>query len=510
MPGKKSDNRVPFSRRDVLRLLGVGAAGALIPNVSQAVPESPQAHRVDTIIVGAGMAGLAAARALRRSGKKVVVLEARDRVGGRVKAGNLAGHTIDLGGMWVGPTQTRLLDLLREYHIATMRQYLVGKGIVDFAGRKVTPDGEEFGFDAETQADYDRMLAKLNALVEQVPPDAPWAAPNAEELDDITMEQWLRENVHNDTLLRVMNSEVRGLLTAEAWQVSLLYFLFYCRSGNSFEELAKYDNGAQMYLVPESMHQVAAATGKELGDSLVLEAPVASISQDSAGVIAVSEKGTWHSAHAIVALPLPLSSRIRYQPPLPPEREALTEQMPMGSVIKYWVAYEKPFWREQGMNGLLFTDTPPSSFLSEASPPEGKPGFLVGFIDGRRALQWSGHPMEERKKMAVDLIVKYFGPQGAKPIDYIDQDWPADPWSRGCYGPSMGPGVLTTLGAALRASFGRIHWAGTETSPIWTGYIEGAIRSGERAAAEILAAANQRRGKTIESSLRGTSYRHPE
>ena len=510
MVRKKSDNRVSFSRRNVLRLLGVGAAGALIPDVSQAAPGLPQPRRVDVIIVGAGMAGLAAARTLRRSGKKVVVLEARDRVGGRVKAGKLAGHTIDLGGMWVGPSQTRLLDLLREYHIATMRQYLAGKGIVDFAGRKVTPDGEEFGFDAETQADYDRMLAKLNALVEQVPPDAPWAAPNAEELDDITMEQWLRENVHNDTLIRVMNSEVRGLLTAEAWQVSLLYFLFYCRSGNSFEELAKYDNGAQMYLVPESMHQVAAAMGKELGDSLVLEAPVASISQDSAGVTTVSEKGTWHSAQAIVALPLPLSSRIRYQPPLPPGREALTEQMPMGSVIKYWVAYEKPFWREHGMNGLLFTDTPPSSFLSEASPPESKPGFLVGFIDGRRALQWSGRPMEERKKMAVDLIVKYFGPQGEQPIDYIDQDWPADPWSRGCYGPSMGPGVLTTIGSALRARFGRIHWAGTETSPIWTGYIEGAMRSGERAAAEIVAAAKQSPGGTIESSLRGISYHHPE
>jgi monoamine oxidase len=510
MPRKKSDNRTPFSRRDVLRLLGAGAAGTLIPDVSQAAPDSPQPHRVDAIVVGAGMAGLAAARTLRRSGKKVVLLEARDRVGGRVKAGKLAGHTIDLGGMWVGPSQTRLLDLLREYHIATMKQYLAGKGIVEFAGKRVTPEGEEFGFDAETQADYDRMVAKINALVEQVPTDAPWTAPNAEELDDITMEQWLRENVHNDTLLRMMNSEVRGLLTAEPWQVSLLYFLFYCRSGDSLEVLAKYDNGAQMYLVPGSMHQVAAAIGKELGDSLVLEAPVTGISQDSAAVTVVSEKGTWHGAHAIVALPLPLSSRIRYQPPLPPEREALTEQMPMGSVIKYWVAFEKPFWREHGMNGLMFTDTPPSSFFSDASPPEGKPGFLVGFFDGRRALHWSGRSMEERKKMAIDVVVRYFGPEGAKPIDYIDQDWPADPWSRGCYGPSMGPGVLTTLGPALRASFGRIHWAGTETSPIWTGYIEGAIRSGERAAAEVMAASKQHSQKTIESSLRGISYRYPE
>jgi monoamine oxidase len=507
---KESDNRVPFSRRNLLRLLGVGVAGTLIPDVAQAAPGLPQPRRVDAIIVGAGMAGLAAARTLRRSGKKVVVLEARDRVGGRVKAGKLAGHTIDLGGMWVGPSQTRLLDLLGEYHITTMRQYLTGKGIVDLAGRRVTPDGEEFGFDAETQADYDRMLAKLNALVERVPPNSPWAAPNADELDDITLEQWLRENVHNETLLRMMNAEVRGTLTAEPWQVSLLYFLFYCRSGNSFEELAKYDKGAQMYIVPGSMYQVSAAMGKELGDSLVLEAPVTSISHDSAEVTVVSDKGTWQGAHAIVALPLPLSSRIRYQPPLPPEREALTEQMPMGSVIKYWVAYEKPFWREHGMNGLLFTDAPPSSFMSEASPPEGKPGFLVGFIDGRRALQWSGRPMEERKKIAVDLIVKYFGPEGAKPIDYIDQDWPADPWSRGCYGPSMGPGVLTTLGPALRASFGRVHWAGTETSPIWTGYIEGAIRSGERAAAEILAAGKQNSEKAIESSLRGISYRYPE
>jgi monoamine oxidase len=366
-----------------------------------------------------------------------------------------------------------------------MPQYLAGKGIVEFAGHRVTPDGEDFGFNAEAQADYDQMLAKLNALVDQVPPDAPWSAPHAEELDDITLEQWLSENVHNGTVLRMMNSETRGTFTAEPWQISLLYFLFYCHSGNSFDELAKYNNGAQMYIVPGSIHQLAAAIGKELDDALVLEAAVSSISQDSARVTVVSEKGTWQAGRAIVALPLPLSSRIRYQPPLPPDREALTEQMPMGSVIKYWVAYEKPFWRIHGMNGLLFTDTPPTTFISEATPPEGKPGFLVGFIDGRRALHWSGRPVAERKKMVLDLIVNYFGPEGAKPIDYIDQDWPADPWSRGCYGPSMGPGVLTTLGPALRASFGRIHWAGTETSPMWTGYIEGAIRSGERAAAEV-------------------------
>jgi monoamine oxidase len=478
--------------------LGIGAASSFLPDISQAETSPTETRRVDVIVVGAGMSGLAAGRTLRRQGKKVAVLEARDRVGGRVKAGKLAGHTIDLGGMWVGPTQTRLLDLLREYHIATMPQYLAGKGIVEIAGKRVTPEGEDFGFDPKAQAEFDRVLALLDKLVAAIPPDAPWTAPRAEEWDDLTLEEWHRENVHNDDVLRFLTSEARVNFAAEPWQLSFLYFLFYLRSGDGFTMLASYNNGAQMYIVPESMHQVAAAIGKELHGSLVLGAPVSAISQDARGVRVVSDQGTWQADHVVVALPLPLSSRIRYQPVLPTDRDALSQQMPMGSVIKFWVAFEKPFWRDHGMNGLLYTDTPPCSAMSEATPPSGSPGFLVGFIDGRRALKWSGRPMEERKKLAVDLIVKHFGPEGAKPIDYIDQDWPADPWSRGCYGPSMGPGVLTTLGPALRTSFGRVHWAGTETSPIWTGYIEGAIRSGERAAAEVLAShKNQARG-TIE------------
>ena len=506
MAPKKSSSTSLFSRREVLRLLGVGLAGTVLPGAGAFAPPS-DARRVDVIVVGAGMSGLAAARTLRRQGKKVVVLEARDRVGGRVKAGKLAGHTIDLGGMWVGPTQTRLLALLREYRIATMPQYLKGKGIVDIAGKRTTPEGEGFGFDSRGQAEFDRVVALLDNLSAAIPPDAPWSAPHADEWDDITLEQWHRENVHNDDVLHFLTSEARVNFTAEPWQLSFLYFLFYLRSGDNFTMLASYDNGAQMYIVPESMHQVAAAIGNELDGNIVFGAPVSAISQDAIGVTVTSDQGAWQADQGIVALPLPLSSRIRYQPALPADRDALSQQMPMGSIIKLWIAYEKPFWRDHGMNGLMFTDAPPCSAISEATPPSGSPGFLVGFMDGRRALRWSGRPMEERKKLFTDMIVNYFGPEGAKPIDYIDQDWPADPWSRGCYGPSMGPGVLTTLGTALRAKFGRIHWAGTETSPIWTGYIEGAIRSGERAAADVLAGSKSDVKSTIEFSRPRNSYR---
>ncbi len=378
MARKKYAPTTNFSRRETLRLLAIGAAGTLLPGASQAHASPYETHRVDVIVIGAGMSGLAAARTLRRQGNKIAVLEARDRVGGRVKAGKLAGHTIDLGGMWVGPTQTRLLDLLREYHIDTMPQYLAGRGVIEIGGKRATPEGEGFGFEPKAQAEMDRVLSELDKLAATVPPEAPWTAPHAEEWDDITLEQWHRENVHNDDVLRFLDTQARIDFAAEPWQLSFLYYLFYLRSGDSWMTLASYNNGAQMYIVPESMHRVAAAIGKEIEDSLVVAAPVSVISQDAKGVTVISEKGTWQADHAIVALPLPLSSRIRYQPALPTDRDALSQQMPMGSVIKFWVAYEKPFWRDHGMNGLLYTDTPPCSAMSEASPPSGRaPGSAL-------------------------------------------------------------------------------------------------------------------------------------
>lgn len=219
----------------------------------------------------------------------------------------------------------------------------------------------------------------------------------------------------------------------------------------------------------------------------MLEAPARAISQDKAGVPVSSDKGNWQCDYAVVAVPLPLSVRIAYQPVLPPERDILAQHMAMGSVIKYWVAYEKPFWRE-GLSGMLQSDQLPSEFISgDFTPSEGRPGLLAGFMEAHNAMAWTGRPTEERKKIVAERLVSFLGPAAANPIDYEDQDWPADPWSRGCYGASMAPGIMTTVGKVIRQPHGRIHWAGTETSTKWMGYIDGAIRSGERAAGEVLA-----------------------
>ncbi|HET7107937.1 MAG TPA: flavin monoamine oxidase family protein [Candidatus Acidoferrum sp.] len=476
-----------LSRRDLLRVLGAGTAAASLP----ILPEVARADsaRTDVVVVGAGFAGLTAARALHRAGKNVAVLEARSRVGGRVKAGQIAGLPVDVGGMWVGPTQTRLLELIKEYGLHLVPELDKGKNILEINKRRFVADGQSMGWDKQTEAEFEGVLKQIDLLCKQLPLAAPWTMPRAEEYDTMSADEWFRTSTKNSLVIETLRGLVRGIFTADAHQISLLFFLFYIRSGDNFDSLASLGgDSAQAWTVQETMHQVAIKMAAELEGKILLETPVRAISQDDSGVVVESVKGSWAANRVIVAVPLPLSVRIHYQPPLPSERDILAQHMPMGSVIKYWVAYQKPFWRDTGFNGIVLSTDPPSNLVcADLTPPSGTPGLLIGFMEGSNAMKWTGHPIEERKKAIVDRLVSFFGPPAAHPIDYEDQDWPSDPWSRGCYVASMAPGIMTTVGKTIRQPFGRIHWAGTETSERWMGYIDGAIRSGDRAAAEILA-----------------------
>ena len=478
-----------LTRREALRLLGVGATALVAAeDLHSSVSRESAAPQAQVVVVGAGFAGLSAARSLNRQSKKVVVLEARDRVGGRVKAAKIAGRLIDAGGMWVGPSQTRLLETIKEYDLHTVPQFETGINIAEFGGKRLTASGDAIGFDPQTQEEYDRIIRDLTRLSDQVPLEAPWSMPRAEEYDQITADDWFLSQTKNSVILGFLRAFVRAIFTADPYQISFLYFLFYLRSGDNYDTLYGFENAAQAWTVKETMHQVAVRVAEELENVIVLNAPVRSISQDSTGVLVTSDAGNWRCDYAIVAVPLPLSVRIAYKPVLPPQRDILAQHMPMGSVIKYWVAYEKPFWREHGLNGMLQSDQPPSEFISgDFTPSEGRPGLLAGFMEAHNSMAWTGRSTEERKKVVVERLISFLGPEAASPIDYEDQDWPADPWSRGCYGPSMAPGIMTTVGKVIREPHGRIHWAGTEMATKWTGYIDGAIRSGERAAAEVLA-----------------------
>lgn len=476
-----------LSRRSALKILGGVAAGSLLRVPLRARPGAAGTRRVDVVIVGAGFAGLTAARELMRQGRSVALLDARDRTGGRVKAGRIAGKTVDLGGMWVGPSQTHLLALLREHEIATTPQYTRGRSILEIGGRRTTGEGENASLGREGDAAYSALSRTLREMAANVPPEAPWTAPKAGEWDRLTMAEWIQAHAKNSAARKELELEIRGLFTVEPEQLSLLYFLFYVRSGNSLEELWGVEGAAQAFHVPGGMHQLAARLGDGLGDALALEAPVTAVAQDASGVTVSSPAGSWRGQFAIVAVPLPLSARLAYEPALPADRDALAQRSPMGSVIKYWVAYAEPFWRRHGLNGMATSDLPPTIGFLDASPPDASVGLLVGFVEARASLELARLSVEERRRIIVRRVVDLLGPEGADPVDYVDNLWSAEPWTRGCYGASMGPGVLSTLGPALRTPFDRIHWAGTETSPVWSGYIEGAVRSGERAAAEVRA-----------------------
>ena len=498
-----------FGRRELLRILGTGAAAAALPRVAvpgemrekgvagiadgselkeSAAAQEGESRRVDVVVVGAGFAGLTVARKLTKAGKRVVVLEARNRVGGRVKAGTIAGRTVDVGGMWAAASQTKILELIKEFGFQLVPQFETGKNITEANHRRFEGSGDAFGWGKKTDEEAARVIGKVDALSQEVPLDAPWKAARAREWDTMSAEDWFVKNTTNPEVLGTLRGLTRGILTADAYQVSFLYFLFYMRSGDSFVSQAGFGQGTtQAWTVRETMHGVAGKLGEELKDAIVFESPVRAISQNDAGVTVEADKGTWHADYAVVCLPPPLALRIQYSPILPPEREILLQHMPMGSVVKFWVAYEKPFWRARGYSGLITSDELPSNLVcADSSLSDAGPGFLVGFMEASGGVMWTGKGKEARKTAVVERLVKFWGADAGRPVDYEDQDWPSDPWSRGCYMASPGPGILSSVGEVIRAPHGRVHWAGTETADRWAGYIDGAVRSGERAAGEVL------------------------
>ena len=481
------------SRRRFLGQAAISTAGAglLASPVASAASTHKTHHTAqtdfDVIVVGGGFSGLAAARALSRAGRSSVVLEARDRVGGRTKPGRIAGHTIDLGGMWVGPTQTRLLALGDEYGAKRYLSPINGKNVSEVKGVIRYGDADMPAVDEAALGEFTRVAGEIDAMSKKIAPDAPWFADGARDLDSITFSQWSRQVTSNEQTQKMLDAVAGAIFASDRSSFSLLYFLYYLKSGGDLPTLMGVGDGAQKWLYHGGVHQIARAIGSELGERVVLNAPVREVDQDDAGVTVTSDAGVWRGRQVIVAVPPALCTRIGFKPAIPSLRAKLCERFPMGSVIKFWVAYDRPFWRAKGLNGLLFTDASPLGLAVDATPDNAQVGLIAGFFEGERAIEWGMRPQSDRRAKIVGEITRLLGPEGANAIDYIDNDWPSEEWSRGCYGGVATPGTLSLFGQALRQPVGRIHWAGTEASPMWTGYIEGAIRAGENAAAAALA-----------------------
>lgn len=440
----------------------------------------------DVVIIGAGLAGLAAAHELTSAGTSVVVLEARERVGGRVLNHLLpGGQAVEIGGQWVGPTQDRVLAMAARLGIKTFPTYSEGYNLIRYRDRLRRYRGIIPKLPLHVLADLGQAQFRLDRLARKVPLDEPWAAADAGRWDLTTVETWLRSNVFTKGGRMLMNLAVTGVFSAEPGELSMLHFLFYSRSGGLSRGLI----GAQEWRFVGGSQAIAIRQAELLGDKVRLASPVRVIHQDATGVEVTAGTKRLRCKHVIVTVPPPLAGRVAYDPPLPADRDQLMQATPMGSAIKVLAIYDQPFWRAAGLSGQANADTGPVRVVFDNSPPSGAPGVLVAFIEAADARRLRRRPTEERRQIVLDGLARFFGSAALQPDEYVEQDWSSEVWSRGCYGAFFPPGVWSSYGRALRAPVGRIHWAGSETSPTWAGYMDGAVRSGEHAALEVLAAA---------------------
>ena len=492
--------------------IGAGAAagaGALLSADAEAAKRKrkrrrrttrrPAVRRADVIVVGAGFAGLTAARELAKAGKSVYVLEARDRVGGRVWNHELpGGDQSERGAMYVGPTQNRILALMEQLGIAKFDAYLTGNNVAIIQGdRSEYTDTGPTGTAPPDPAILPELAATVTALNEmslEVPVDAPWAAERAAEWDGQTLETWIRDNSRTERFRALIPVATRPIFGTEPRDLSLLFTLFYIAASGDERNVGTFDrnfnsrNGAQQWRIAGGSQFVAFRIAAELAGRVKLNSPVRRIEQSATGVTVRTDKHVFAGKNVIVAIPPTLAGRIDYHPALPMERDQLMQHVAQGALTKVGAVYDKPFWRDKGLNGTALSTDHLVNVTFDDSPEDGSPGAMVGFVGGDNARIYARMSEAERRERVLGDFAAYFGDEARNAIEFFDTQWPQETWSRGGPVGIHGPGSLLAYGPALRQPVGRIHWAGTETSTYWNGYMDGAVRSGERAAKEVLGA----------------------
>jgi monoamine oxidase len=444
---------------------------------------------VDYCVVGAGFAGLTAALRLKQASRSVILLEARDRVGGRTYTEVLAdGSWIDRGGAWIGPGQDRVYALMSEFGVPAYKQYIDGESMMIVDGKQHRYAGAiPWSVSPWATMNLGVGLIKVRQMCRSIPTHAPWQARKAAEWDQISLAAWLDQNILSQQARDMLDMALACPYTSASSEVSLLWVLYQMASGGGPDFVVSSKDGAQDSRPVGGMGAIYRPVAAELGDALRRSQPVRQITQDADGVTVRSDDLTVRARRVIVAVPLAITGQINYEPTLPIDRLYLNQRMPSGAIVKISVVYDEPFWRADGLSGQTASPGSVATLTIDACTDTGTPGVMCVITEGPAARRLVRLASADRRAAVLGELVDRFGDKAGSPVGFHEQDWSRERYSGGGMISHAPTGVLTEFGYTLREPCGRIHWAGTESSAVMCGWVDGAIRSAERAAEKVLA-----------------------